>query len=391
MDAISLDDLMSIDHLLSDEERLARDVTRRFVRERYLPQAGELFEQARFPKDLVPEIADLGLFGGNLQGYGCAGMNNVAYGLATEELEYGDSGLRSFVSVQGALCMYPIHRWGSDPQKQKYLPKMAAGQLIGCFGLTEPNAGSDPGAMTTMARSVDGGYVLNGAKMWITNSSIANLAIVWAKLDGDKQENIRGFIVEAGTPGYSAPEQHHKMSLRASVTGEIGLLDCRVPKDALLPGTKGLGSALGCLNQARFGIAFGALGAARACFNEALTYAQGRVAFGKPVAGKQLIQKPLVDIATQITLGQLAVLHYARIKDQGKLQPYQVSLVKRNNVAIALEAARTCRWILGANGITTDYAAIRHALNLESVYTYEGTHEVHTLIMGRALTGLDAF
>ena len=391
MQTLSLDELVVIENLLSDEERLVRESTRRFVEESFMPRIAELYENAEFPMDLIPAMGELGLLGTNLSGYGCAGLNNVAYGLAMQELEYGDSGLRSFASVQGSLCMYPIHRFGSQEQKEKYLPKMASGELVGCFGLTEPNAGSDPGAMTTHAVSDGDSYVLSGNKMWITNSPIADLAIVWAKLDGDDPTDIRGFIVEAGSKGYSAPEQHHKMSLRASRTGEIALEEVRVPKDALLPGSKGLGSPLSCLNQARFGIAFGAVGAARACFDEALEYGLQRKAFGMPIAQKQLVQKQLVDIAENIALSQLAVIHYARIKDEGKLLPPMVSLVKRNCVRMALEAARTCRSILGANGITLDYASIRHAMNLESVYTYEGTHEVHTLILGRGLTGRDAF
>ncbi len=391
MQTLSLDELVVIEDLLSDEERLVRESIRRFVGESYSPRAAELYEKAEFPMDLIPAMGELGLLGTNLSGYGCAGLNNVAYGLAMQELEYGDSGLRSFASVQGSLCMYPIHRFGSEKQKEKYLPKMASGELVGCFGLTEPNAGSDPGAMTTHAVSDGNSYVLSGNKMWITNSPIADLAIVWAKLDGDDSANIRGFVVEAGSKGYSAPEQHHKMSLRASRTGEIVLEEVRVPKDALLPKSKGLGSPLSCLNQARFGIAFGAVGAARACFDEALEYALQRKAFGGPIAEKQLIQQQLVDTAENIALSQLAVIHYARIKDEGKLVPAMVSLVKRNCVRMALQAARTCRSILGANGITLDYASIRHAMNLESVYTYEGTHEVHTLILGRGLTGRDAF
>lgn len=391
MDAISLDELVVIEELLSDEERLVRESTRRFVAESFLPRVVELYEKAEFPLELAKTMGELGLLGTNLTGYGCPGLNNVAYGLAMQELEYGDSGLRSFASVQGSLCMYPIHRFGSEEQKEKYLPKMATGELIGCFGLTEPNAGSDPGAMSSRAVSDGDSYVLSGNKMWITNSPIADLAIVWAKLDGDDAADIRGFVVEADLPGYSAPEQHHKMSLRASKTGEIVLNEVRVPKSALLPKSKGLGSPLSCLNQARFGIAFGAVGAARACFEEALEYALQRKAFGKVIAEKQLIQKQLVDTAENIALSQLAVIHYARMKDQGKLMPAMVSLVKRNCVRMALDAARTCRSILGANGITLDYASIRHAMNLESVYTYEGTHEVHTLILGRGLTGRDAF
>lgn len=391
MEAISLDELVVIEELLSDEERLVRESTRRFVAESFLPQVVELYEKAEFPLEFAKTMGELGLLGTNLTGYGCAGLNNVAYGLAMQELEYGDSGLRSFASVQGSLCMYPIHRFGSEEQKEKYLPKMAAGELIGCFGLTEPNAGSDPGAMSTRAVSDGDSFVLSGNKMWITNSPIADLAIVWAKLDGEDATDIRGFVVDADLPGYSAPEQHHKMSLRASKTGEIVLNEVRVPKSALLPKARGLGSPLSCLNQARFGIAFGAVGAARACFEEALEYALQRKAFGRVIAEKQLIQKQLVDTAENIALSQLAVIHYARMKDQGKLLPAMVSLVKRNCVRMALEAARTCRSILGANGITLDYASIRHAMNLESVYTYEGTHEVHTLILGRGLTGRDAF
>jgi glutaryl-CoA dehydrogenase len=387
MQAISLDELVALEELLGDEERLVRDLTRRFVAEHYLPRAAELFENAEFPMDLIGVMGEMGLLGTNLSGYGCAGMNNVAYGLAMQELEYGDSGLRSFASVQGSLCMYPIHRFGSEEQKQKYLPKMAKGELVGCFGLTEPNAGSDPGAMSSRAVSDGDSYLLSGNKMWITNAPIADLAIVWAKLDGNDPKDIRGFIVDADLAGYSAPEQHHKMSLRASRTGEIVMNEVRVPKDALLPQTKGLSSPLSCLNQARFGIAFGAVGAARACYEEAVNYALQRKAFGANIASKQLVQAKLVDMS----LSQLAVVHYARIKDQGKLLPTMVSLVKRKCVEMALETARNARAVLGANGITLDYASIRHAMNLESVITYEGTHEVHTLILGRGLTGEDAF
>ncbi len=393
MDAISLDELIAIEGQLTDEERLVRETTRRFVRDRYLPQAGEWFEKGEFPNELIPQIADLGLLGASLPTeYGAAGMNTVQYGLALQELEYGDSGLRSFVSVQGALCMYPIFRFGSDEQKEQYLPKMAAGELIGCFGLTEPDAGSDPGAMKTMARSDGDDYVINGAKMWITNSPIADLCIVWAKVDSDDPRSIRGFVVETGVEGVECPTTHHKMSLRASHTGEITLNDVRVPKSAMLPGTKGLGSALACLNQARFGIAWGAIGAAKACFDEALDYGNQRIVFDKPITSKQLIQKQLADCGTQIALAEVLMLHLSRLKDQhGSVSPFQVSLSKRNNVAMALETARTCRSILGGNGISVEFAAVRHMLNLESVYTYEGTHEVHTLILGRGLTGQDAF
>jgi glutaryl-CoA dehydrogenase len=393
MPALSPDELVGIDSFLSDEEKLVRDTTRRWVADRFLPHVGQWFEKAEFPRHLVREVADLGLLGANLpQEYGCAGMNTVAYGLATQELEYGDSGLRSFVSVQGALCMYPIFAFGTEEQKQAYLPKMASGEIIGCFGLTEPDAGSDPGAMKTHARTDGDEYVIHGAKMWITNSPIADLCIVWAKLDSDDPASIRGFLVERDRKGVDCPETHHKMSLRASLTGEITLDEVRVPKTALLPKTKGLGSALACLNQARFGIAWGAIGAAKACFQEALAYGNERIVFGKPITSKQLIQKQITDSATQITLAETLMLHYSRIKDRdGAISPFQVSLAKRNNVAMALEVARTCRSILGGNGISVEFAAIRHMLNLESVYTYEGTNEVHTLIVGRGLTGQDAF
>jgi glutaryl-CoA dehydrogenase len=390
---IRLDDILAIDATLSDEERLVRDTTRRFVREAFLPIVQEHFENATFPGEIVPQLGELGLFGANLSGYGCAGMNNVSYGLALQELEYGDSGLRSFASVQGSLCMYPIHRFGSEEQRERWLPPMAAGKVIGCFGLTEPGAGSDPGAMTTRARRDGNEWVLNGQKMWITNSAIADLCVVWAKTEGDDAKGIRGFLVERDRKGLTCPQTHHKMSLRASVTGEIVLDDVRVPAANLLPGTNGLGSALACLNQARFGIAFGAVGAARACLDEAIEYARQRIVFDKPIAAKQLIQKQIVDSATQIALGQWMVLHLARVKDSGKgqISPFQVSMAKRNNCAMALEVARSCRSILGGNGISAEFAAIRHMLNLESVYTYEGTHEVHTLILGRGLTGEDAF
>ena len=393
MEAITLDELIAIEGQLSDEERLVRETTRRWVRDNYLPHAGEWFEHAKFPKELIGQIAELGLLGASLpEEYGCAGMNTVQYGLALQELEYGDSGLRSFVSVQGALCMYPIFRFGTEEQRKKYLPKMASGELIGCFGLTEPDAGSDPGAMKTHAVSDGDEYVLNGAKMWITNSPIADLCIVWAKVDSDDAKSIRGFVVERDTKGLECPETHHKMSLRASYTGEIVMNDVRVPKSALLPESKGLGSALACLNQARYGIAWGAIGAAKACFHEAVDYGNQRIVFGKPITAKQLIQKQIADSATQIALAEMMMLHLSRLKDQkGSVSPFQVSLCKRNNVAMALDVARTCRSILGGNGISTEFAAVRHMLNLESVYTYEGTHEVHTLILGRGLTGQDAF
>ncbi len=393
MQMLSLDELIALDPELSDEEKLVRDTTRRWVADRFLPHVGRWFEEAHFPRELIPEIGELGLLGANLpQAHGCAGMGNVAYGLAMQELEYGDSGLRSFVSVQGALCMYPIFRFGSDEQKQKYLPEMASGELIGCFGLTEPDAGSDPAAMKTKATRDGDHYVLHGAKMWITNSPMADLCIVWAKVDGDDAKSVRGFVVERDLPGVNCPETHHKMSLRASLTGEITLDEVRVPASAMLPGTSGLGSALACLNQARFGIAWGAIGAARACFDEALDYGNQRIVFGQPITSKQLVQQQLAEAATQIALAQWAMLHLTRLKDRtGNVSPYQVSLVKRNNVAMARKVARDCRSILGGNGISAEFAAIRHMLNLESVYTYEGTHEVHTLILGRGITGQDAF
>jgi glutaryl-CoA dehydrogenase len=388
---LNLDQLSAIEPLLSDEERMVRDAVRRLVRERYAPRAAELFEKEAFPNDLIPALAEMGLLGASLKGYGCAGMGAVAYGLALAELEYGDSGLRSFVSVQGSLSMYPIWRYGSEEQKQRFLPAMARGEKIGCFGLTEPDSGSDPSSMKTRARRDGSGYVLNGTKMWITNAPLAHLAVVWAKVDDGGAESVRGFLVERGTPGFETPTVRGKMSLRASETGEIVLTDCRVPAENVLEGGRGLGAPLSCLNQARMGIGFSVLGAARACFDSALGYARTRVQFNVPIASKQLIQEQLVEMAQEIVKGELLALHYARLKEQDRLLPAQVSLCKRNNVAAALRIARQARSILGANGILLDYPAIRHALNLESVYTYEGTHEVHTLILGKALTGSDAF
>jgi glutaryl-CoA dehydrogenase len=388
---LSLDDLLGFDAMLSEEERLIRDSVRRFVRERYLPRAAELFAKEEFPVDLIPAIAEMGLLGASLTGYGCAGMNTVAYGLAMQELEYGDSGLRSFASVQGSLVMYPIWKFGSEEQKQRWLPKMATAEVIGCFGLTEPDSGSDPGSMKTTARSDGDSYVLNGAKMWITSSPISHVALVWAKVDGGGPESIRGFLVERGMKGFETPTVHGKMSLRASPTGEIVLTDVRVPKENVLPGVAGLKGPLACLSQARFGISWGALGAARACYETAVSYARERVQFGKPIASKQLIQEQLAEMAAEITKGQLLAIHYARMKDQGGITPVQVSLCKRNNVGWALQIARTARGILGGNGILLEYPVIRHMLNLESVYTYEGTNEVHTLILGNALTGHNAF
>jgi glutaryl-CoA dehydrogenase len=374
---------------------MMRDAVRRFVRERFLPRAGKLFEEEQFPTELIPEIAEMGLLGANLEGYGCAGMGAVAYGLALQELEYGDSGLRSFASVQGSLCMYPIHRFGSEEQKQRWLPRMAKGEVIGCFGLTEPDSGSDPGSMKTYARREGDHWILNGSKMWITNAPFAHLAVVWAKVkEGDTvggPDSIRGFVVERGTKGFETPTVHGKMSLRASATGEISLTDCAVPVSNMLPGAKGLAGPLSCLNQARFGIAYAALGAAKACYDTAVSYARTRVQFGVPIAAKQLVQEQIVEMASEIAKGEIMALHFARLKEQGKLTPQQVSLAKKNNVGWALQIARMARGVLGGNGILLDYPVIRHMLNLESVYTYEGTNEVHTLILGRALTGIDAF
>ena len=388
---LSLDALTAIDGLFTEEERMIRDTVRRFVRERYLPRAADLFAKEEFAQDLIPELASMGLLGASLQGYGCAGMNAVSYGLALAELEYGDSGLRSFVSVQGSLAMYPIWRFGSEEQKEKFLPRMASAEVIGCFGLTEPDAGSDPGSMTTRARKDGDDYVLTGTKMWITSAPIAHVAVVWAKVDDGDASSIRGFLVERGMKGFETPTVHGKMSLRASPTGEIVLNEVRVPKENVLPGVVGLKGPLSCLTQARFGISWGALGAARACYDAALSYTRERVAFGKPIAAKQLVQEQLVEMAMEIVKGQILAFHFGRLKDNGGITPVQVSLCKKNNVGLALRIARQARGLLGGNGILLDYPVIRHALNLESVYTYEGTNEVHTLILGQALTGHNAF
>ena len=388
----SLEQLSLLSDQLTEEERLLRDAARRFVAERYLPHAGDWYEKERFPRELIPEIAELGLLGANLEGYGCAGMSAVSYGLVLQELEYGDSGLRSFVSVQGSLAMYALHAFGSEAQKQRYLPEMAGGRLIGCFGLTEPDSGSDPGSMKTRARRDGSDFVLNGSKMWITNAPFADLAVVWAKVDDGDADSIQGFIVERGMAGFSTPRTHGKMSLRSSETGEVVLEDCRVSADHVLPGRRGLSAPLSCLNQARFGIAWGAVGAAKACFDCVLDYTKTRVQFSGPIAQKQLVQAELADMASEIVKADLLALHYGRLKDGlGKLTPPMVSLCKRNNVGMALECARRCRALLGANGILLEYPVIRHMLNLESVYTYEGTHEIHTLVLGKALTGLNAF
>ncbi|HUF64782.1 MAG TPA: acyl-CoA dehydrogenase family protein [Gemmatimonadaceae bacterium] len=387
-------DFYSIDASLSEDERAVRETVRRFVDERVLPIIGEHYIQGKFPLQLVPEMAELGVFGANLpEEYGCAGLNNVAYGLIMQELERGDSGVRSFASVQGALVMYPIYAFGSEEQKQEYLPKMASGEVIGCFGLTEPDYGSNPAGMITRAREQgDGSWVLNGTKMWITNGSTAKIAIVWAKTgDDDSDKSIRGFIVPTDTPGFSARDQKGKLSLRASDTSELALQDVHLPATALLPKTGGLKSPLMCLTQARYGIAWGALGAAMACFEEATSYAGTRVMFGKPIGAFQLQQHRLAEMLTEIVKGQLLALHLGRLKDDGTFTPQQVSLAKRNNVSIATDIAREARRLLGANGILAEYASMRHMANLESVYTYEGTHDIHTLVLGQAVTGISAF
>jgi glutaryl-CoA dehydrogenase len=391
MEPIALDRLTNLDAVCTEEEILTRNTVRQFVAEKYLPLIADHFENHTFPDHLIPDIAALGVLGAGIKGYGCAGVNAVTYGLILQELEYGDSGLRSFVSVQGSLAMYAIYRFGSEDQRQHWLPRMAQGDVIGCFGLTEPDSGSDPGSMRTMARQDGDAYVLNGAKMWITNAPVCDLAVVWAKLEEDTPQAIRGFLVERGTPGFDTPTIRKKMSLRASHTGEIILSDCRIPKVNLLPESRGLGSPLACLNQARFGIAWGALGAAKACFDAALDYSRQRIQFGVPIASKQLIQEQLVEMALEIAKGQMMNYHFARLKDQDRLTPYQVSMAKKNSVRQALGIARMARSIFGASGISLEFPPIRHALNLESVYTYEGTDEVHTLILGRALTGFDAF
>src|SRR5919199_2528244 len=387
-------DFFNIDSALSEEERAARDSVRRFVDERVLPIIGDCYVEGRFPTQLVPEMAELGLFGANLpEEYGCAGLNNVAYGLIMQELERGDSGVRSFASVQGALVMYPIYAFGSEAQKRHYLPRMASGEIIGCFGLTEPDFGSNPGGMITTARQEgDGSWVLNGTKMWITNGSTAQVAVVWAKTGDDKSpDSIRGFLVPTDAEGFEARDQKGKLSLRASDTSELVLSDVRVPGDAILPGSKGLKSPLMCLTQARYGIAWGAVGAAMACFEEAARYARTRVMFDKPLGAFQLQQQRLADMLTDIVKGQLVTLHLGRLKDAGTATPQQVSLAKRNNVDMATNVAREARRLLGANGILAEYASMRHMENLESVYTYEGTHDIHTLILGQAITGLSAF
>jgi glutaryl-CoA dehydrogenase len=381
-------DFYRLDDLLTDEERMIRDTVRRFVDEKVIPIIDKHFEEATFPMELIPQVAELGLFGGTLpEEYGCANMNNVSYGLVMQELERGDSGLRSFVSVQGALVMYPIFAFGSDEQKRKWLPLLAKGEKIGSFGLTEPDHGSDPGGMETRARRTDKGWVLNGTKRWITNGTISDIAIVWAKVDDD----IRGFIVETNRPGFQAPEIKAKLSLRASVTSDLIMDDVVVPEESLLPKSQGLKSPLMCLNQARYGIAWGGIGAAMACYDCAVEYTKGRIQFDKPIAGFQLVQEKLAHMLTEITKGQLLAWRLGRLKDEGKLHFAQTSMAKRNNVGMALETARLARDLMGASGITLEYPVFRHMCNLESVYTYEGTDHIHTLILGEAITGIPAY
>ncbi len=380
-------DFLEIDGLFNEEELAVRALAREFVSDRLMPIIEKHHRAGTFPAELVPEMAQLGFYGANIHGYGCAGLNNVAYGLIMQELERGDSGLRSFVSVQGALCMYPIYAYGSDEQKDKYLPGMASGKIIGCFGLTEADFGSNPAGMRTVARKDGDKYILNGSKMWITNGGIADIAIVWGRLDGV----IRGFIVEKGTPGYSTKDIHGKFSLRASVTSELTFQDCRVPLNSLLPNAEGLKGPLGCLNQARYGIAWGGVGAAMACYHEALNYAKTRIQFDKPIASFQMVQEKLAWMIREITKAQLLALQIGRLKDAKKIQPQHISLGKMNNVQVGLQCARLAREILGANGITDEYQCGRHMCNLESVYTYEGTHDIHTLVIGEAITGIPAY
>jgi glutaryl-CoA dehydrogenase len=381
-------DFFDLSRHLTPEERAIQSTVRAFVDARVLPVIGDHFERGSFPTDLIPEIARLGLLGCNLHGYGCAGISEIAYGVAMQELERGDSGIRSFASVQGSLVMYPIHAFGSDAQKERYLPKMAKGEIIGCFGLTEPDHGSNPAGMRTTAVDDGDAYVITGTKRWITNGNIAQVALVWAKLDGD----VRGFLVPTDSKGFEARLIHKKMSLRASVTSELILEEVRVPKDAILPNVRGMKGPLSCLTSARFGIAWGVIGAMTACFDCAVDYAKHRVQFaGKPIASHQLVQAKLAEMLTQISTAQLMALETSRLKVEGKLRPQHVSMIKRNNVRAALDVARVSRDILGGNGITLEYPVMRHLCNLETVYTYEGTHDIHTLILGQDITGIAAY
>lgn len=383
-------DFYNIDSLLTDEEKLTRDSVRDFIEERLIPIIEDCYEKARFPTEIVKPLGDLGVLGASLPTeYGCAGLGAVAYGLVIQEIERGDSGIRSFSSVQGSLAMYPIYAFGSEEQKRKWLPAMAKGDKIGCFGLTEPDFGSNPAGMVTRAKRTEKGWLLNGSKAWITNGTIADIAVVWAKTDDN--DKIRGFLVEKGTPGFTAPEIHRKHSLRASVTSELVFSDCEIPEENILPLSGGLKSPLMCLSQARYGISWGAIGSAMACYQTALDYAQGRVQFGKPISAFQLQQAKFADMLTEITKAQLLSLQLGRLKEQGKITPSQISMAKRNNVHMAMEVARKARTILGGNGISGDYPIMRHMNNLESVYTYEGTHDIHTLILGAEITGHQAF
>jgi glutaryl-CoA dehydrogenase len=381
-------DYLSIDSLFSEEELLVRQTARRFAEERILPLIRDCYREARFPVELIPEMAELGFLGANLEGYGCAGMSNTEYGLIMQELERIDSGVRSFVSVQGALVMYPIHRYGSDEQKERWLPRLQAGKAIGCFGLTEPDFGSNPAGMRTTARRDGDGWVLNGEKTWITNGSMSDVAVVWARAE----EGVYGFLVERGMPGYSTSDIHGKWSMRASVTSSLALADCRVPESARLPGARGIKGALSCLTQARFGIGWGVLGAAMDCYETARQYSIVRKQFDdKPIASHQLVQEKLAWMITEITKGQLLAVQCGRLKDQGRLEPAHVSMLKRNNVAMALECSRLSRDLLGANGITDEYPIMRHLCNLETVKTYEGTDHIHALVIGERVTGVAAY
>jgi glutaryl-CoA dehydrogenase len=400
-------DYFAIDELLHDDERLVRDTFRRFVDEEVLPTIARHFRAGTFPEGLPKKLGALGALGASLEGYGCAGLGPVAYGLIMQELERGDSGVRSFASVQGSLVMYPIHAYGSEAQKEKWLPRMARGEAIGCFGLTEPDFGSNPSGMRTTARRAGDRWVISGEKRWITSGGISDVAVVWARTDDDdrgpesakrgaeevskRSETIRGFLVDRGTPGFTTRDIEGKFSLRASITSELIFEDCAVPLDAMLPGAKGLRGPLSCLNQARYGISWGAIGAAMACYDEALRYTRERVQFSRPIAGYQLVQQKLVDMLEEITKAQLISWRLGRLKEAGKVRPQQVSLAKRNNVRMALECARVARDLLGANGVTDEYQSGRHMCNLESVYTYEGTDHIHTLIIGQDITGLAAF
>jgi glutaryl-CoA dehydrogenase len=384
-------DFLSLDAGFSEDELLVRRTARDFVEDKIIPIIEDCFREGRFPRELVPLMGELGFFGASLEGYGCAGMSNVEYGLVTQELERGDSGLRSFVSVQSALVMYPIYTFGSDEQKNAWLPALASGEKLGCFGLTEPGFGSNPGGMTTTARKSGDEYILNGEKMWITSGSIADVAVIWAKVENEENK-VRGFLVETNRPGFRAVDVHGKWSLRASITSGLSMQDVHIPAENLLPATGGLKSPLMCLNQARYGIGWGAIGAAMSCYDTALQYAKARKQFhGMPIAGHQLIQEKLVWMASEISKAQLLSLHVGRLKDAGKVGHQHISMAKRNNVWMALESARMARDILGANGITEDYPIMRHMMNLESVKTYEGTHDIHALILGQHLTGIAAY